>query len=241
MYEELKEFGLSDNESEVYVALLKAGTATANKIAKITGIKRSTTYDNLNLLINKGLVSMITKDNVHLYEAAEPKKINRILQERKDKISRIIPQLQSLKETAKSKAGVTFYEGKKGVITILNDILDEKKPLLFYGSRKTALVALQNYPENFIQKRADSKIPLRAVLALEDKGDPTYKDRKIKKYSKTKFLKELNKINTQVFIYSDKVAFMNSGSSLSGLIAKDKSLVEHQKLIFNMLWKKAAR
>ena len=45
MYEELKEFGLSENEIVIYVELLKAGTTTANRIAKLTGIKRSTTYE----------------------------------------------------------------------------------------------------------------------------------------------------------------------------------------------------
>ena len=51
---ELTAFGLSEHESEIYIALLKAGRVTANRIATITGLKRSTTYDNLSLLMNKG-------------------------------------------------------------------------------------------------------------------------------------------------------------------------------------------
>ena len=59
MEEILKDFGLSDNETTVYLALLKIGNSTANRVAEITGLKRSTTYDNLNLLASKGIVSTI--------------------------------------------------------------------------------------------------------------------------------------------------------------------------------------
>ena len=40
---ELREFGLSENEIKAYLTLLKTGVSTANRIAEITGIKRSTT------------------------------------------------------------------------------------------------------------------------------------------------------------------------------------------------------
>ena len=75
MYEELKQFGLSENEVKLYVTLLKTGTSTANRLAELSGLKRSTTYDNLYLLINKGIASLSVKDKVQYYEAAEPQKI----------------------------------------------------------------------------------------------------------------------------------------------------------------------
>jgi len=239
MYDELKEFGLSENEINVYTALLKIGLVSANRISKITGMKRSTTYDNLSLLQNKGLVSTIMKGGVNYYEAAEPKKIIRLLDERKEKISKIIPNLNSLKNVVSEKTGVTFFEGKKGVITVLNDILDEGKELWFYGSRKEAMTALQNYPEDFIQKRADHNILLNAVLAEEDRNHPEYNKKKIKKLSNLKFSKNLDKIETNVFIYSNRVALMTSGENLVGIIIKNKDIVTQQKRIFQWLWKSA--
>jgi sugar-specific transcriptional regulator TrmB len=241
MYEELKEFGLSGNEIETYIALLKTGLASANKIAKITGIKRSTTYDNLTLLTSKGIASTIMKDRVNYYEAADPNKIIRLLDEKKEKIKKIVPKLRSLKESIIEKTGVTFFEGKKGAITVLNDILDERKELWFYGSRKKALIAMQHYPENFIQKRADHKIQLKAVLAEEDRKDPAFRERKVKSLSKLKFLKALNGSSTNVFIYSDRVAMITSGENLVGIIIKNKEVVEQQKSIFNVLWKTSKR
>ena len=236
MEEELREFGLSENEVNTYIALLKTGLSTANRIAAITGMIRTTPYANLKLLINKGIVSAVKKNNVQFYSAADPEKIVHLLEEKTEKIQKIIPQLQKLREVAEEKTGVTFYEGKKGVLTVLNDILDEKKELWFYGSRKMALVAFKHYPENFIQKRAEKGIPLKAVLADEDKNDPSYKDKKIFGLSKLRFSKEMDKINTNIFIYSDKVAFITSTENPVGIIIRNKQVLEQQKKIFNLLW-----
>ena len=237
MYEELKELGLSENEIKIYTELLKTGTTTANRIAKLTGVKRSTTYDNLNLLVNKGLVSSIVQDKVKYYEAIDPKKIIRIMDEKKEKLSRVVEKLSLLKEVNKYEGGASFYEGKKGVITILNDILDEKKELWFYGSRKMALNAFKHYPENFIQKRADKNIKLKAVLAEEDSNDPVYKDKKIFKLSDIRFLKELNQISADVFIYGNRIAFLTCSDNPVGIIIRNKEVLEQQKIIFNLLWK----
>jgi len=241
MYQELREFGLSNNEIEVFIALIKTGVTSANRISKITGLKRSTTYDNLDLLINRGLVSRILKDRTHLYEAASPQKIISLLDDRKEKILKIIPELESLHEGAIEKTGITFFEGKKGVITILNDILDEGKELWFYGSRKMAVIAQQNYPEDYTLKRAARGIQLTAVLALEDKGEPVYKDKLVHKLSKLRFSKELDNIPANVFIYSDRVAFMSSGVNLVGVIIKNKEIVAQQRKIFQIIWRQAKK
>ena len=239
MKERLKEFGLSDNEVEIYLALLKIGICTANRLAEITGIKRSTTYDNLNLLISKGIVSKVMRNKVHNYKAAEPKKLVHLMEERKEKIKRLVPALNSLKETISEKTGVTYYEGKKGVLTVLNDILDQNKELWFYGSRKTALIAFKHYPENFLVKRVKQKMKLRAILAEEDRNDPTYNDNKVAKLSNLRYLKSLNGSLTNIFIYAGRVALMTSSKNPTGIIIHNKEILAQQKNIFEILWKTA--
>lgn len=239
MYEELKEFGLSENEITIYVTLLKTGVSTANRISKLTGIKRSTTYDNLNILKNKGLVSFIIKDTVYYYESIDPRKIIRLMEEKKEKVSKCVKNLILLKETNKDEGGASYFEGKKGVITILNDILDEKKELWFIGSRKKAMSAMQNYPDNFVTKRVDAGISLRAVMSVEDKGDPSMNDKRVYKMSNMRFLEELKEISANVFIYGDKVAFMTTGNNLAGIIIKNKEILKQQRKIFEILWKNA--
>ncbi|MDO8661085.1 MAG: helix-turn-helix domain-containing protein, partial [Candidatus Woesearchaeota archaeon] len=133
----LKDFGLSENEIEVYLALLKLGATSANKISASTGMKRSTSYDNLALLMNKGIVSAFIKENVHYYKVEEPETLLRILDERKTAIQNIIPELKKIKKETTESSEVSYFEGKKGVFTVLNTLYSgQYKDILFYGSRK---------------------------------------------------------------------------------------------------------
>jgi len=238
---ELTAFGLSTHESEIYIALLKAGMVTANRIATITGLKRSTTYDNLALLMNKGIVSQTIIDNVHNYQAADPEKLVRILEERKDAVQKILPKLNEMKEQISERSGVSYFEGKKGAVSVLSDIFEETDELLFYGSRKMARDVLTHYPESFAKKRTELGIRLRAVLAEEDRPDPFYKEPEAKRLSKVRFSKELDGLTANVFVYNGKVSFLTSTENIAGFIVKNKDIFLQQKKIFDILWDNAKK
>ena len=61
MLEELKKIGLSENETRVYLALLELGGSTAQEISKKAGVKRATTYVQLEALMKFGLVTSFEK------------------------------------------------------------------------------------------------------------------------------------------------------------------------------------
>lgn len=44
MHKDLQQFGLSENEAKIYIALLSGGEMTASDISKRTQIKRPTAY-----------------------------------------------------------------------------------------------------------------------------------------------------------------------------------------------------
>ena len=75
----LKEYGLSDNEIKVYLASLSLGTSKVNEISKKADLLRTTTYEVLKTLVEKGLVSYVIKSGVRYFEAAYPNKLINIL------------------------------------------------------------------------------------------------------------------------------------------------------------------
>lgn len=239
METELKEFGLSENESKVYLTLLKTGTSTANRIAELTGMKRSTTYDTLRLLTAKGIASTFVKDKKNYFESAQPSKLIELLKEKQEIIEKIIPELEEIQGAIPKRSTISFFEGKKGVWLVHNDMLETRKEIRFYGSRQRAINALQHYPGNFVQKRVKLGLRLKAVIAEEDRAHPFYKDPEIKKLSDIRFLKELNGVDANTFIYGTKVAFMSSGADLVGIVIESPSILKQQKRIFEILWNTA--
>ena len=78
----LEFLGLTYTESKIYVALLKIGESTVVELAKKTSVHRRTIYDNLNMLIQKGLVNYNVKGGTKFYSASNPSVFQSILEEK---------------------------------------------------------------------------------------------------------------------------------------------------------------
>ena len=156
----LKQFGLNDKEIKVYLALLNLGTSNVHKIAERADIIRTTTYDILKSLIEKGLASYVIKNNIKYFEAANPEKIIGILEEKKQIIQDIIPELNKIKELVIEKPTIEVYEEKEGLKTILEDMLKTKQDILGYFSTKFYNTLITYFP-HFRKRRAKLNIHSR--------------------------------------------------------------------------------
>ena len=53
-------------------------------------------YDALQKLMEKGIVSLITKDNTKYYQASDPSMLDKVLKEKELKLQGIMPELYTL-------------------------------------------------------------------------------------------------------------------------------------------------
>ena len=107
---------------------------TAYAVAKETGIHRSTTYDVLDRLIQKGLVSFIIKEKIKYFQANEPTKISEYLEQKekeiqknKENIDKLIPLLIKQRGAGKDTSVVQVYEGFKGVTAAHEHLFERLK------------------------------------------------------------------------------------------------------------------
>ena len=75
----LQSFGFSEKEVIVYIALLELGKGTVRQISSKAGINRTTAYDILGSLSNKGLVSVSGKEPKSEYVVEPPEAITTYL------------------------------------------------------------------------------------------------------------------------------------------------------------------
>ena len=120
----LKEAGLTDGESRVYLALLELGPSTTGPIVDKSRVAKSIVYQLLDKLIKKGLVSYIIKEKTKHYQAAQPNKLLDYFEERekqllqnKDAIKKILPELLLKQQLAKTSEA-QIYEGFRGIQTV---------------------------------------------------------------------------------------------------------------------------
>ena len=126
----LEELGLNEKEARIYLTLLKEKSCTASKLAKLAKINRTTAYLELENLMSLGLVSYVVKDSKRYYQAASPDKLIEILDSKKAKIQSILPQLKGLHKSIEPFKFEVF-EGKEGIKTFYQDILNNAKTVSF--------------------------------------------------------------------------------------------------------------
>ncbi len=89
----LENLGFSPNEIKVYLALNDHGSSKAGKIAKIAKIDRSSCYNSLKNLIEKGLASYVCIGKVKWFQATGPKRLLAYLKEQEEDVSKSFQNL----------------------------------------------------------------------------------------------------------------------------------------------------
>lgn len=240
----LKQIGLSENETSIYLVLLSNGSLSAYEIASKTGIYRPNVYDKLETLLKKGLVSYVIKNSKKYFTAAEPEKIQAYLNEEQDKIKEnkeilksILPELSALASLPKIPTKVEVFEGKEGLKVFLKDITRTAKEVLISGIddskyNKTLPIFMSKY---FAQLKA-KKIKERVITADRSNifqfNNPTTTYRYLPE-------KEFNSTNT--FIYANKIAIVSWNTPPTVIRIENKTLANTYRQHFEHLWKIAKR
>jgi len=238
MEEQLREYGLSEKEAKVYVACLKLGSSTANRISKAASLRRSTTYDLLDSLKEKGLISSFLREKKHYYQSVDPSDFVVYAQEKVDRLKRILPELQRIKATAVQKPCVELFEGFEGVIALL-DVLYKEKEILVYGSAEKAYYALKHLPEVLARRRAELGIRLRAVLERSPYATFRIRDPQIKKVTTMRFLEAMRNVPSFTFVSGDQVGILCFEQDLIGILITNKEMSQSQRIVFETLWRQA--
>jgi len=234
---ELQKLGLNDKESKIYLCLLELGGGNIGQIAKKSGIKRTTVYDVIASLAEKGLVSSAKKNKRPVYFAEDPKKLEQGLEEKKEVLARIMPEILSVANFLSKKPRIRFFEGPSAIKEVYRDTLnypDQEIDAWFTD-------AFFGYDDKFINdyyipKRLEKKIWVRAVVpGTKMMKDFVALDRQ--QLRKTKIVPAEKAIfKVEIVLYGENKIGIMSFSEQIALIIESKNIFETLKGIFELNW-----
>lgn len=241
--EELKKIGLTDNEINVYMYLIEHGKSVASKIAKYLEINRSLTYQVLESLIEKGLVSYSIVDKLKYFRAADPSKLTDFIQHRKEQLEqqelevmKLIPELKVKYQEKQAEPEFEIYEGMDGFKTVLEDILRSLKSGEEYhviGWRGIFQSKAKHWSTHWNNRRA--KLGIKRKLVTNEKFIPTAKQLPL---TEIKYLRKEHDIPLTTIIYADKVATrMWVVDKPYVILIKSKDAYDSFKKYFDLIWK----
>ena len=228
MEQELREYGLTNNEIKVYLALIDYGPCLAGLISRKTGLHRRTVYDTTEMLIKKGLLGYILKNNRRLFQASNPKIILETIQEKQDLLTPIVKSLEEKYSKTREKEETNFYKGKEGLKTVFEDQLNSKEVLILGASAK-AYEVLQFYFHWYDKTRKQKKIKVRIIA----------EDKRIKRIplAEIRYLPEKYASPVAVNIYGEKTAVILWAKEPIAIVIKHPEIAQGYRNYFELLWR----
>jgi sugar-specific transcriptional regulator TrmB len=243
----LKNFGLSEKEISVYLALVELGPSSVREITAKSKVNRGTTYDILKSLIEVGIVSYYNKESKQYFIAEPPEKLLSAIDQKKEDLEEVrkniessLPLIKTLFEKQGGKPVVKFYEGEKGVRQIFEDVLQEvvkleEKHYYLYSSataedRKNVYGAMPDFSAKRVAKNIGVKI-----ISLGEGGNLAGMDER-----KSMPVKKADLKATHEIIYAGKVAHISIDSNEDpvGVVIQNEEIYQMQKTIFEFNWDK---
>ncbi|MBN2095476.1 MAG: BlaI/MecI/CopY family transcriptional regulator [Candidatus Aenigmarchaeota archaeon] len=235
--EALREFGLTDLESKVYLSLLKSGETTATALISQLKLYKATVYDILSALERKGLVAHVQKKNHRVYYSLNPDKLTELLKEKMDALQQVHPILKGYYSTNKPQREISVLVGKDGFRSMMNDMATEEKEILSFGSSLQVFSVMRH--RSIQQIKSFNKKSLHPKTLLVDKPEVRKGAEEVKRMIPNIEIKYYPpEFNSPVAfnIYGDKLALNIWEDEIVVIMIEDAAIANAFRGYFRMLW-----
>lgn len=239
----LEELGLSPAEAKIYLTLLETGSTLAGPIIKKTGLHRGTTYQILQRLKEKGLVSSIIKGKKQYFEPANPDRFMDSLKEKEEKLQEILPVLKAKLNASKEKQEVTVYYGIKGIRSALDKMMQELTPRGEYydfGVPGSFRELMGSYWSLWQKRKQKNNIKSKVIFNEEilEKNSQLLQDY----YGEVRFHPKEYPSSTDTMIYKDTIILLIwTAKPPLAIVIRNKDNADSYKNQFKLMWKLAKK
>lgn len=249
LLKQLVNFGLSEKEAKIYLALLELEMATVFEVAKQSGINRSSAYVVLETLKKKGFVGISDDKKVRNYIAASPetllhsaKAAAKKQEETKTGIESIIPELKALHKGTKRRPIVKIFEGENAAREVyLSTLSSNSKELRTFANPINIFKRIPDFVEAYDKERAKRGIKMFMINPATKEVVEMYKHVKPEEpfecmlipEDKFKFSSDMGIVGNNVTLISPKDNF--------GIIIESKEIADMLKNSFDLAWEEAKR
>lgn len=228
----LEKLGFSPNEIKVYLTLNDNGSNKAGRVSKLAQIDRSSCYNSLKSLTEKGIVSYVLIGKVKWFQATGPKRLLEYIKEQEKDVEEIIPELNARHKVSKIEGQVRLFKGIKGIKSILLDIARTGKDNFVFGSEGQFSERMPEFALQFDRLKKEGKIKTKLIIR---KGRKEL-DNKTTEY---KYLEGVAASPAVTNIYGDKIAIIIWTDEPEGIIIENNAAAKAYKSYFEFMWKHA--
>jgi len=231
----LENFGLSAGEIKVYLALLELGSTQVGQIIEKSGLVSSAVHRHLQRLLERGFVSYIKVGKIKQYQAAPPKEILHFIDEQRKEFIEVLPELEVKQKFAKEKQQAEIFVGIRGIMAMLNTIIDESKAgddyFFFATNIEERNEEIQEFFTRYDIKRKERGLHIRGLAPKSVKH--LFAGRSALKMKFPDF-----PIPSDITVCDDKVALIAWEDKPVGYLIRSKQIYTIYRKFFEDIWNK---
>lgn len=252
LQDQLAKFGLTGNQSKVYIYLGKYGSKSAPEVCKALKLPRTETYHLLTALQNKGIVSATFQHPIKFKAIPLDKAVWILVNAEKERIKGLekqeedihelwdkIPEFHNQKDDDKEDK-FQVLQGINQVQSKIVEMVDNsKQEFLVFGSEKDYL---RFYHADFLEPLQKSKLDYKLLSSCTDKTNYVFDDidrNKVKKLGKDveEKLCFMVRDSEEALIFM-KNAMYSTQQSVA-MWTDSPAIVYSMKLLFENMWSKS--
>lgn len=248
LYETLKYFSFSPQESEIYQAVLRLGSPSVSELSRKIQKNRTAVYFHIKNLIERKILKETRKGKVLRFIATSPSELSEQFQRAVTDFKSVVPQLEALQTIEQETPLIEITESRKGYFNVYDEISSLPRGSTFRVLEgKDALIKefkLLNPTEwnMFFNRVIERNIETRGIFTKESLLIPQEaltKENFDLIGSRVWHLRTLSEhilpFQQLLFIYGDKIAFLFPHTALVMTI-KHKNIAESLSAIFDGLF-----
>lgn len=244
----LTHFSVTDDEAEIYLTLLKLGTATATEISDKAKKNRTATHFHLKKLVDKDLVKLTKKGRTFTFGAVAPSELAARFDRATTDFKSMVPQLEALQKIEEEAPRIQVTESRAGYFNVYDEISSLPEDSTFYAiegatALRNELSLLTPEAENrFYSKIVERRITVKLILTEEAAGIPSQlmTEENFALFRKRKIDARVHAESTLPFqgltlMYGNTVAHLIPGKDIVVTI-KHQSIADSFKAMFDALF-----
>lgn len=231
--------GLPEKAAVIYVTLLGKSRMSIAEIVRVAGVKRATCYEHLDLLLKKDLASRVPIGKRTFYAATHPRNILKELKRQTIAVETRMGEMVERYEKSTNKPRVAFFEGKRELRNIYNDMFKTVGDVYSLFPPDTFFESFSEQDYDEFDKTVSAHAFKSRDLFVTSKHDKKLKEIRAKNGGANKFDKKLPpwfKSDVDMLIFSDKVALM-SLRDLSAIVIENKDIADLFRNMHTFMWK----
>jgi sugar-specific transcriptional regulator TrmB len=228
----LQKLGLSDVESKVYVALLRLGKAKAGAVARQADLNRTSTYDGLKRLLEKGLAGYAIEANRKVFSPVDPERLVHFIREKEEDAKELVPSLSAIYNKPAERRNVTLFHGNKGIKSMFLGFVKERKPMCVLDSESQFTERMPDFAKFFVKQVEKYKIPIRHVVREGVDVKPS-------KTTQVRYVRRGNQSDAVLNVFGDNISIILWSDPPEGVVIESKDAAEAFRNYFEIIWKTA--